>query len=102
MCCGFHTFNLVAGAFYVKPWYYECMSLEGMYRKGVRQIKKRDAANAAHQAQSKAQLESVMRASKEAEAKRYPEPDEGIPCRSCGQRVTGSLDDFMTHTATHA
>lgn len=37
-----------------------------------------------------------------AEQARYKEPEEGIPCRTCGQRITGSLDDIMTHATTHS
>lgn len=77
------------------------MSLERIYKRAVRDIKKRDAAKQTHQAQSQAQLDAVMTASKAVEAKRFPEASEGVPCRACGQRITGSLADLATHRESH-
>lgn len=77
------------------------MSLERAYERAVRDIKKRDAAKQTHQAQSQAQLDAVMKASKTVEAKRFPEASEGVPCRTCGQRITGSLADLAAHRESH-
>jgi hypothetical protein len=53
-----------------------------------------------HAALSSSQADAI----KAAEAKRFPEPDEGIMCGEpgCGARITGTLDDLVAHRATHA
>lgn len=66
-----------------------------------KQAEKKAAQRQVHQAQSQAQLEAVLGASKALEAKRYPEASEGLPCRTCGQRITGSLADVAAHRETH-
>jgi hypothetical protein len=95
------------------------MSLEGMMRKAKRQIKKREAdlaakgttatkeqikKNEAIEARNAPPISAAQHATiKETEAKRFPEPDEGIMCRQpgCGTLITGTLKDLETHRATH-
>jgi hypothetical protein len=71
------------------------MSLENIYKRAVRDIKKRDQQVAAHRATSQAQQEAVMGASKAAEAKRFPEAPEGAWCRTCGVKYTGSVAEHV-------
>ena len=96
------------------------MSLEGMMRKAKRQIKKREADLAAkgttagaEQIEKNEAIEArkssgvLSRAQRDAirasEAKKFPEPGEGIMCRQpgCGTLITGTLKDLETHRATH-
>jgi hypothetical protein len=47
-----------------------------------------------HEALSRAQ----SNAANTAEKSRYPEPEEGIRCRTCGVKYTGSMTEhFTTH-----
>jgi hypothetical protein len=71
------------------------MSLERIYKRAVRDIKARDQKVAAHRAASQAQQEAVMNASKVSEAKRFPEAPEGIRCRNCGVKYTGSVAEHV-------
>jgi hypothetical protein len=71
------------------------MSLERIYKRAVRDIKKRDKSIATHSAVSQAQQEAVMKASKVSEAKRFPEAPEGIRCRTCGVKYTGSMPEHI-------
>ncbi len=95
------------------------MSLEDMMRNARRQLKKRDADLAARcttaaeeqkkkneeiEARNAPPLSAAQQATiKETEAKRFPEPGEGIPCREpgCNTWITGTMDDVAAHRATH-
>ena len=97
------------------------MSLEGMMRKAKRGIKKRDAdlaakgttakeeqikKNEAIEARNSSGVLSAAQqeAAKAAEAKKFPEPGEGVFCGApgCGLTITGTLNDLVAHRATHA
>lgn len=97
------------------------MSLEDMSRRARARSKKRAAylaqegttpkeeqirQNEAIEARksSGALSAAQQEAAKAAEAKKFPEPGEGIFCGApgCDLTITGSLADLVAHRATHA
>ena len=94
------------------------MSLEDMSRRARARSKKRAAYLAQEGTTPKArQIETneaiaareTQKASRDVsasqfEAKKFPEPGEGIFCGApgCGLTITGTLNDLVAHRATHA